>query len=55
MARVINAHNYDNNFTEEEFLPEELSGLKLYEPGKNTRENNFREFLKQRWKDKYEY
>ena len=49
------AHNYYNNFTEEEFLPEELSGLKLYEPGKNTRENNFREFLKQRWKDKYKY
>jgi len=26
------AHNYENNFTEEEFLPESLSGTQLYEP-----------------------
>ena len=49
------AHNYENNFITEEFLPEEISGLKLYEPGKNARENGFRDFLKQRWKDKYDY
>ena len=49
------AHNYENNFIQEEFLPNEISGLKLYEPGKNARENGFRDFLKQRWKDKYDY
>ena len=49
------AHNYDNNFIPEEFLPEEVSGLKLYEPGNNARENSFRDFLKKRWQDKYGY
>ena len=49
------AHNYANNFVNEEFLPEEISGVKLYEPGNNARENSFRDFLKQRWRDKYGY
>ena len=49
------AHNYANNFIQEEFLPEEISGVKLYEPGNNARENAFREFLKKRWQDKYNY
>ncbi|OIQ37960.1 MAG: AAA family ATPase [Bacteroidetes bacterium MedPE-SWsnd-G1] len=48
------AHSYDDNFTEQEFLPSELSGTKLYEPGQNTREQSFREILKKRWK-KYDY
>ncbi len=49
------AHNYTNNFVNEEFLPDEIKGVKLYEPGNNARENSFREFLKQRWRDKYGY
>ena len=49
------AHNYDNNFVDQEFLPDEIKNSKLYEPGNNTRENSFREFLKQRWKGKYDY
>ncbi len=49
------AHNFENNFVEQEFLPEELSNTRLYEPGNNLRENKFREFLKLRWKDKYGY
>ena len=49
------AHNYENNFANQEFLPEEISNTKLYEPGNNTRENAFREALKNRWKDKYNY
>lgn len=48
------AHNYQNNFVEEEFLPEELSGTRFYEPGSNQREKAINEFLKNRWKDKYE-
>ncbi len=48
------AHSYDDNFVEQEFLPEEISATKLYEPGKNARENSFREFLKKRW-EKYKY
>ncbi|QXP68607.1 replication-associated recombination protein A [Polaribacter sp. AHE13PA] len=49
------SHNYPNNFVEQEFLPDEISGTKLYEPGNNARENQFREILKNRWKNNYEY
>lgn len=49
------AHNYENNFAAQEFLPKELEGTKFYEPGNNSRENSFRDFLKNRWKDKYNY
>ena len=49
------SHNYVGNFVNQEFLPDEIKNTKLYEPGKNTRENQFRESLKQRWKDKYNY
>ncbi len=49
------SHNYQGNFVEQEFLPNEIKGTKLYEPGNNSRENQFRELLKQRWKDKYKY
>ncbi len=49
------AHSYENNFAEQEFLPDEINNTKLYEPGNNARENSFREFLKKRWKNKYGY
>jgi putative ATPase len=48
------AHNYQNNFVEEEFLPEELSGKAFYEPGNNQREKAIKEFLEKRWKGKYD-
>ena len=49
------SHDYANNFAEQEFLPEAISGTSIYEPGNNARENTTREFLKNRWKDKYGY
>ncbi|WP_440069617.1 replication-associated recombination protein A [Tenacibaculum discolor] len=49
------SHNYAGNFVNQEFLPDEIKNTKLYEPGNNVRENQFRELLKQRWKDKYNY
>ncbi len=49
------AHSYEDNFIDLEFLPEKLSNKKFYEPGNNARENELREFLKKRWKEKYEY
>ncbi|MBJ6366850.1 replication-associated recombination protein A [Snuella sedimenti] len=49
------AHNYDLNFANQEFLPEAIKNTKLYDPGNNARENAHRDFLKQRWKDKYGY
>lgn len=49
------AHDFPNNFADVEFLPEEIIGTKFYEPGKNIREEKFRETLQKRWKDKYNY
>ena len=48
-------HNSDNNFSLQEFLPDEISGTKIYEPGNNVRENKFRESLKNNRKNKYDY
>ena len=49
------AHSFDNNFTEQEFLPDAIANTPLYIPGNNARENSTREFLKNRWKNKYGY
>lgn len=49
------AHNYEHNFAQQEFLPDDIKNTKFYDPGNNTRENAHRDFLKQRWKDKYGY
>ncbi len=49
------SHDYANNFAEQEFLPDAISNTTFYNPGNNSRENGTREFLKNRWKDKYGY
>jgi putative ATPase len=49
------AHGFKDNFINQEFLPKEIIGNKLYDPGINSRENSFRELLKKRWGDKYNY
>lgn len=49
------SHDYQNNFAEQEYLPNEVKNTPLYTPGINSRENTTREFLKNRWKDKYGY
>ncbi len=49
------SHSYENNFAEQDFLPETIRQQRIYEPGNNARENSTREFLKNRWKDKYGY
>jgi putative ATPase len=49
------SHSYEGNFSEQEYLPKELSGKKFYDPGKNIREEELRKFLKSLWKDKYNY
>lgn len=48
-------HLSDLNFSGQEFLPDEIKNTTLYEPGKNLREEEIRKFLKERWKDKYNY
>jgi putative ATPase len=49
------AHDYDGNFTDQEFLPEEIKGTTFYDPGHTPREEELRKFLRSRWGDKYGY
>lgn len=47
------AHSYEGNFVNQEFLPEELSGTKFYQPGENSTEKKIKEELNKKWKGKY--
>jgi putative ATPase len=49
------SHSYEGNFGEQEYLPEKISGKKLYDPGNNVRENELRAYLKRCWGNKYDY
>ncbi len=49
------AHSYDGNFAALEFLPEEITNTKFYEPGNNASEAKIRDYLKKNWKEKYGY
>ncbi len=49
------SHGYEGNFEAQEYLPDEIKGSKLYEPGNNPKEASLRNFLKDKWKDKYDY
>jgi putative ATPase len=49
------AHDYENAFVAHEFLPKEISGTTLYQPGNNAKENQLKTYLKSLWKDKYDF
>lgn len=49
------SHMGENNFIEQEYLPEKIKGTVFYTPQKNAREEEMRKFLKARWKEKYGY
>ncbi|GAA0526920.1 replication-associated recombination protein A [Chitinophaga japonensis] len=49
------AHDFDNNFSAQEYLPDEIRGTTLYDPGKNAREEELRKYLRGLWKEKYGY
>ncbi|MBA4298709.1 MAG: AAA family ATPase [Cyclobacterium sp.] len=49
------SHDFPGNFVAQEFLPDEIKGTKLYEPGDNARENELRKYLSGKWKGKYGY
>jgi putative ATPase len=49
------AHDHAGNFTDMEFLPDEIKGTQLFSPGKNPREDEMRQKLKTQWKEKYGY
>lgn len=49
------AHDFEHNFVEQEFMPQQLSGVKIYEPQDNPRENELRKYLRRCWNEKYKY
>lgn len=49
------SHNYENHFVLQEFLPDQISGVTLYDPADNPSEQKIRQYLKNCWQDKYEY
>ena len=49
------AHDYTDNFVEQEFLPTEIVGTKLFEPQENGAEHKIKQRLQQQWKEKYGY
>jgi len=49
------AHDFRNNFVAMEFLPDSIKETKFYEPGKNAREEELRNYLKKLWDKKYNY
>ena len=48
------AHNYDNHFVEQQFLPDELVGTNLWTPQPNAAEEKMRERMRYLWKDRYQ-
>ncbi len=49
------AHQYKDNFIDDEFLPDKITGTRLYDPGSNNREDLDRQRLINRWSSKYNY
>jgi len=49
------AHDHGGNFVNLEYLPDEIKGQRLFDPGMNPREIEMRRKLKEQWKKKYGY
>jgi putative ATPase len=49
------SHDFEGNFIAQNFMPDELKGTKLYEPGDSARENEIKKLLKNWWGDWYGY
>jgi len=49
------AHDFEDNFANLDFLPDEITGTTIYFPGNNPREQEMKKWLHKRWKEKYGY
>lgn len=47
------AHDYKNNFVEDNFFPNELKQKKFWEPQNNAAENKIVEWMKRLWKNRF--
>lgn len=48
------AHDYENHFVKQQFLPDELMGTQLWTPQPNAAEEKLKERMKFLWKDRYQ-
>lgn len=49
------SHDFPENFTDQQFMPDDLDGKRIYEPQKNKHENYFAHELTKKWKKRYNY
>ena len=47
------AHDFKDNFVEDNFFPEELKQKQFWEPQNNASENKIREWMKRLWKNRF--
>ena len=47
------AHDFENNFVEDNYFPKELRKKKFWEPQNNAAENRIKEWMRRLWKDRY--
>lgn len=47
------SHDFPGNFAEQEFMPDEISGINFFQPGSSKREQDAKEFINHHWKNKY--
>ena len=48
-------YSHNRPMNTQEFLPAKINGNPFYKPSNNSKENTFRERLKNLWKEKYNY
>ncbi|KAA6340868.1 Replication-associated recombination protein A [termite gut metagenome] len=48
------AHDYEGNFAQQQYLPDELKDIRIWHPQNNPTENKLHERMKQLWKEKYD-
>ncbi len=49
------AHDFDGNFIADNFMPESMKGIRLFEPGNNPRETEILKKLQEQWRKLYGY
>ena len=49
------AHNYEDHFVKDQYLPEELQNMQLFTPGSNPREVEIQKHLERLWKSSKNY
>ncbi|MFD1819444.1 Recombination protein MgsA [Pseudarcicella hirudinis] len=49
------SHDYEGNFVKQQFMPDDVSGKKLFEPQANAAEEKIKQKLREQWGNEYGY